>query len=121
MSFVVKNGSKTLGRTPAAMPQPVSLILNATKSPESPSGLLLAWRPVFSHSIDNQPPFGIASRAFSAILTRASANSDLSTQIGQQSLGISTDSSIFPVAEPESTSWMAPTASAGCRTAGLSG
>ena len=69
VSFVVKNGSKTRSRVAASMPTPVSVTATRTCGP-TPAPSLWAAKPssrsTFAVSIVSRPPFGIASRAFTA-------------------------------------------------------
>jgi len=120
-ALVVKKGSNTLATISSGMPQPVSATRNATNSPVRPSRASAATRETFSAEIDSRPPSGMASRALSTRLTKASSISDLSTRTGQIVAGTSIASVMFTCSEPDSTSRMPVTVSAGLSTVGLSG
>lgn len=69
MSFVVKNGSKMRGRFSGGIPQPLSLTLKQANDPDRASGLSEAMDSfTFTRevSMTRWPPFGMASREFTA-------------------------------------------------------
>ena len=102
------------------MPDPVSDTRNATKSPRSPSS---AASPLsltgFARSV-SVPPFGMASRAFTARLRMASSSSLGSTRTAHGSPGTSTLISMSPRSERRSMSLRSGSSLARSMTVGVS-
>ena len=81
------------------MPDPVSVTRSATKSPSMPAAVSFRDRVTFSAVMVIKPPFGMASRALTTRLTRASSSSLASTFTSQIVLSIADVSFTVPPME----------------------
>ena len=102
--LVVKNGSNTRFITSGDIPEPVSMMASATKSPSSRPAAEPGCSITLRADTVMVPPSGMASRALTAILTSASSSSPRSTSTGQILASMSVMNSILPRSDGASMS-----------------